>query len=235
MQIDDFPNSKFGNGVQHLHPEHLIKFGRIGYITTRKQIKKKWTDKSVKCVMVGYANNHLGDTYWTYDPMTGCVRITRDVIWSEWKRVDPKETMKVFKERKDLGFENTVGVDEPTDKDKISNDKYDNDKMENNPQAIIANNVAQAGRNVVQNLTEVGRVILDATGTAVGRIAHATTNATTTTEMSPSNESTKRAQFRRPKTLLRELKALQPAKPTEETEVVAVNEEEQTKVEMDID
>ncbi len=51
----------------------------------RKQIKKKWANKSVKCVMVGYTDNHSGDTYRMYNPMTGCIRITRDVIWSEWK------------------------------------------------------------------------------------------------------------------------------------------------------
>jgi len=27
MQINDVPNSKFGNRVQHLHLEHLIEFG----------------------------------------------------------------------------------------------------------------------------------------------------------------------------------------------------------------
>jgi len=80
MQINNVPNSKFGNGVQHLRPEHLIEFGWIGYITMRKQIKKKWTDKSVKCVMVRYANDHSGDTYHMYDPMTGCIRIMRDVM-----------------------------------------------------------------------------------------------------------------------------------------------------------
>jgi len=40
MQIDNIPNLKFGNGTQHLQPEHLIEFGCIGYVTTRKQIKR---------------------------------------------------------------------------------------------------------------------------------------------------------------------------------------------------
>jgi len=47
-----------------------------------------------------------------YNPTTGMVRNTRDVIWAEWKRVDPKDTMKVFKERKDMGFDTTVGLDD---------------------------------------------------------------------------------------------------------------------------
>jgi len=42
-----------------------------------------------------------------------------------------------------------------------------------------------------------------------------------------------RAQFRRLKTLSHELKALKITQPTEETEVVAVNEEDKLEVEMD--
>jgi len=75
------------------------------------------------------------------------------VIWSEWKRINPKETMKVFEERKDSGFETLVGVDKLMEEEVISNDEYDDDAPENNWQAIVA---AQARRNIVQNLIEVG-------------------------------------------------------------------------------
>jgi Integrase core domain len=34
------PNELFGE-ESHLRPEHLVQFGRIGYVTIRKQIKKK--------------------------------------------------------------------------------------------------------------------------------------------------------------------------------------------------
>jgi len=135
--------------------------------------------------------------------------------------------------KKNLGFETSVGVDELMDKEDISDDEYDDDELETIPQADIANNIAaKAGRNVVQNLAEMRRIILDATAAAVGRIANATAKATTATAMAPSDESTRKAQFRRLKTLLHELNALQPVRPIEETEVVAVNEEE-TEVEMD--
>jgi len=140
------------------------------------------------------------------------------VIWSEWKRINPKETMKVFEERKDSGFETLVGVDKLMEEEVISNDEYDDDAPENNWQAIVA---AQARRNIVQNLIEVGRIVLDATTAAVGRIVNSTANATTTTAMTLSNESMSRAQFRRLKTLSCELKALKITQPTEETEVVA--------------
>jgi len=69
------PNELFQSGSTRLRLEHLIKFGRIGYVTICKQIKKKWTEKSIKCVMVGYSDDHSSNTYRMYDPMTGTVYV----------------------------------------------------------------------------------------------------------------------------------------------------------------
>jgi len=110
-QIDDIPNQKFNQERSNLQLEHLIQFGRIGYITIRKQIKKKWTDKSIKCIMVGYADDHNGKTYQMYDPMTNQVCCSRDIKWAEWQRTDPKATMRVFKQDKALGHKPMVGLD----------------------------------------------------------------------------------------------------------------------------
>jgi len=96
------PNELFQSGSTRLRPEHLIEFRRIGYMTIRKQIKKKWTEKSIKCVMVGYADDHSSNTYRMYDPMMGTVQCSRDVIWLEWKRADPKATMKIFSAKKEM-------------------------------------------------------------------------------------------------------------------------------------
>ena len=57
--LNDLSDGKPG----HISPMNLIKFGQIGYVTIWKQIKKKWVDKSVKCIMVGYLDDHSGDTY----------------------------------------------------------------------------------------------------------------------------------------------------------------------------
>jgi len=46
----------------------------------RKQIKKKWTNKSVKCVMVGYADDHSGDTYCMYDDRMHKDHKRRDLV-----------------------------------------------------------------------------------------------------------------------------------------------------------
>ena len=49
---------------------HLVEFGRIGYVTQHKQHQKKFTDKTNKCIMVGYASNHAAGTYRLYDTTT---------------------------------------------------------------------------------------------------------------------------------------------------------------------
>ena len=35
--------------------------------------------------MVGYSDDHSGDTYWMFDPMTDKVQNTHDMHWVEWK------------------------------------------------------------------------------------------------------------------------------------------------------
>ena len=46
--------------------------------------------------MVGYADNHMRDTYKLYNPETKRVIITRDVKWVDWKMTDPADTLKMF-------------------------------------------------------------------------------------------------------------------------------------------
>ena len=62
------PNDLFNGKLGHISPMNLIEFGQIGYVTIWKQIKKKWVDKLVKCIMVWYLDDHSGDMYQMYDP-----------------------------------------------------------------------------------------------------------------------------------------------------------------------
>jgi len=57
----------------------------------------------------------------------------------------------------------------------------------------------------VQNPAQAGRIVPDTNAAEVGRIA---ASATTTTAMAPSDESARKMQIRKGKTLSRELKAL---------------------------
>ena len=64
---------------------HLQPFGRIAYITNSNKLKAKLDDRAKKCVFVGYAQDHSGDTYKFYDPATKQTIMSHDVHqWMEW-------------------------------------------------------------------------------------------------------------------------------------------------------
>ncbi len=78
--------------------EHLQPFGRIAYVTDRTKIKVTQAAKASKCVFVGYANDHLGDTYKFYNPATKHTSLPRDVHqWMEWHgRVTATDDLALF-------------------------------------------------------------------------------------------------------------------------------------------
>jgi hypothetical protein len=95
-QSGQSPNEIFDGKPSKLTPEFMVEFGRIGYVTIRKKILKKWEKKSTKCIMVGYADNHSPDTYRMYNPETNQVILSRDVKWADWTPTDPSSTMQIF-------------------------------------------------------------------------------------------------------------------------------------------
>jgi hypothetical protein len=74
--------------------EHLIQFGRPGYVTDRRKIKSKVAPKAIKCLFVGYAFNHSAHTYGMYSPRTCYAILRRDVRWDSWNTMDPKATLR---------------------------------------------------------------------------------------------------------------------------------------------
>ncbi len=98
QQVKGVVNDCFDGKPGQLHLGQLIEFFQVSYVTVWKQIKTKWEDKSMKCIMVGYADDHSSDTYCMYDPMTNHVQLTQDVCWAAWTQTDPTEAMKVFEQ-----------------------------------------------------------------------------------------------------------------------------------------
>ena len=47
--------------------ENLQPFGRIGYVTKRTKLRKKFTDMSIKCICLGNAKDHAADVYRVYN------------------------------------------------------------------------------------------------------------------------------------------------------------------------
>jgi len=79
QQVKGIPNDQFDGKPGYISPKNLIEFRQIGYVTIWKQIMKKWVDKSTKCIMVGYLDDHSGDTYRMYNPVTNTVQNIWDV------------------------------------------------------------------------------------------------------------------------------------------------------------
>jgi len=50
----------------------------------------------MKCILVGYSDNHSSDTYQMYDPVTNAIRKKQDVHWAAWMQMDSMETMQIF-------------------------------------------------------------------------------------------------------------------------------------------
>jgi hypothetical protein len=62
--------------VQYLHT-----WGEAGVNKTRSLTTPKVNDCGVPCMFVGYAKNHPGDMFRMYNPATGGIHETRDVLW----------------------------------------------------------------------------------------------------------------------------------------------------------
>ena len=74
---------------------HLRTWGEAGIVKTRSLATPKINDRGVPCMFVGYAKNHPGDTYRMFNPTTGGILESRDVLWLRRmyyeKPLSPKE------------------------------------------------------------------------------------------------------------------------------------------------
>jgi hypothetical protein len=73
---------------------HLCTFGYIAHVKNSSPNLKKLDDRSRAMVFVGYEQGTKG--YWVYDPLTGRVCVSRDVVFDEqaqwdWKDNDANE------------------------------------------------------------------------------------------------------------------------------------------------
>jgi hypothetical protein len=91
--------------------DHLQPFGRIAYVTNRNKIKAKLDVRSTKCVFVGYAVDHSGDTYKKfYIPLTKSTILSCDVHqWMEWHgRTTATDDLDLFTELEKLKMDSVI-------------------------------------------------------------------------------------------------------------------------------
>jgi len=80
-------NGKRATWYQHMFgsnpwwTKHLKLFGEAGMVKTSTGTSVKLANRGVQCMMVGYAENHDGDVYWMWNPLTEHVPVTWDIIW----------------------------------------------------------------------------------------------------------------------------------------------------------
>jgi len=189
-QVKGIPNDLFDGTPGHLTPDQPVEFGRIGYVTIWKKIHQKWVPHAVKCIMVGYSDDHIGHTYRMYDPMTNTVKNTRDINWAAWTQKDPAEAMKIFEEASgttltpgattedDLPMTMLLWEDEDAENTKVSDDKLGrNDAVPStdntNPTGAVTGNAGN-GRNVITATPANAIVNVNMTASTTGSSMHPT-------------------------------------------------------------
>jgi hypothetical protein len=93
--------------------DHLIQWGRIGFVKNRGKTKKL-DEKSTKMVFMGYADDHAGDVYRMYNTVTGTIIATRDVTWADWHGgQDIPVSLKMFAKDMEVDLKNdSIGEEE---------------------------------------------------------------------------------------------------------------------------
>lgn len=98
------------------HPRilnHLVQWGRIGYVKERGHVNKL-SPKSTKMVCMGYADDHAGDVYRMFNPDTGRVIESRDITWADWHGSQAiPESLKMFANGSVDTTDDYIGEDEP--------------------------------------------------------------------------------------------------------------------------
>jgi hypothetical protein len=93
--------------------DHLIQWGRIGFVKNRGKAKKL-DEKSTKMVFMGYADDHAGDVYRMYNTVTGSIVATRDITWADWHGgQDIPVSLKMFAKDMEVDLTNdSIGEEE---------------------------------------------------------------------------------------------------------------------------
>ena len=94
IEIDDETTTRYIHwyGSNPEFAKHLRTWGEAGTVKVKTKTTPKINDRGVQCMFVGYALNHPGDCYRMWDPKTGRVHETQDIIWL--KRMFYEKSMK---------------------------------------------------------------------------------------------------------------------------------------------
>lgn len=83
VEIDGVKATRYKHffGVNPDYAAHLRTWGEAGTVTVKSKFTPKVNDRGVQCMFIGYSDDHPGDVYRMWNPKTGGVHNSRDVIW----------------------------------------------------------------------------------------------------------------------------------------------------------
>jgi hypothetical protein len=61
--------------------QHLQTWGEADTVTVKVKATPKLADRGIQSMFVGYAKDHPGDTYHMWNPLTGRILVTLDIVW----------------------------------------------------------------------------------------------------------------------------------------------------------
>jgi hypothetical protein len=89
--------------------KHLRTWGEAGTVKTKTDTTPKVKDRGIPCMFIGYALDHPEDTYRMWNPETGGVHQTRDVIWMKRMFYEKKiRSNEIITQRDDILFKEPV-------------------------------------------------------------------------------------------------------------------------------
>jgi hypothetical protein len=68
-------------GTNSKFMEHLHTWEEVGTVNLKEIGTPKIADRGIQCMMAGYSTDHSSDCYKMWDPATGGVHKTRNIIW----------------------------------------------------------------------------------------------------------------------------------------------------------
>jgi hypothetical protein len=112
-------------------------WGEAGTVKVKTKTTPKLADRGVHCMFIGYADDHGGDVYRTWNPKTERVHITRDVIWMKQIMFTKGVEYPVIEVNNDNTDDGQGDDENPTDpgevEDSGSDDKSEDDSSDEEP------------------------------------------------------------------------------------------------------
>ena len=86
VEVGGVSSSRYAHFYGHVpkYTSHLRTWGEAGTVKTKSKFSSKLSKQGTICMFVGYPSNHNGYCYEMWDPSTGGIHVTRDMLWLRW-------------------------------------------------------------------------------------------------------------------------------------------------------